>query len=32
MDQPIIQRRRRILWLNVVTVVSAAIVKLEPLD
>ncbi len=25
MDQPIIQRRRRILWLNVVTVVSAAI-------
>jgi hypothetical protein len=25
MDQPIIQRRRRILWLNVLTVVSAAI-------
>jgi hypothetical protein len=25
MDQPLIQRRRRILWLNVLTVVSAAI-------
>jgi hypothetical protein len=25
MDQPVIQRRQRILWLNVLTVVSAAI-------